>query len=305
MRTLLVAMLAVGVCVPAAFARKWTDSTEKRTVEAEFADFKDGKVQLKRQDGTILSLPLEKLSQTDQDFVRKAAGLPEGNRPDASSAKPRRPTSKAASKASAKRGAKAPADGLGEEAAALIGREKGASGPLGLGPLRLGMTYPQVWATFPIVVQQQSPRDGHTEYVRPPPRVFYAGPGGGIQTYKLRLPNGFSLQLIFSPPDPGVLTHITTEFYFMPSGRAGPVAAEFVVMQYAKIFGEPKRSENIEGSTGFIWLFKDQGMPRALIVSIRHRDSFHTITLHRTPRVDAKPKPKEQVPRRRAEKPGN
>jgi hypothetical protein len=116
MRILLAAMLAVGVCSPAAFARKWTDSTGKHTVEAEFMAFKDGKVQLKKDDGTILSLPLEKLSETDQAFVKKAADLPEETSPDVSSAKPQGQAAKGARKPPGRRTAKGRTGRSGQQA---------------------------------------------------------------------------------------------------------------------------------------------------------------------------------------------
>lgn len=51
-------------------AREWTDSTGKFKIEAEFVELKDGKVALKKADGTTLSIPLEKLSKADQDFIK-------------------------------------------------------------------------------------------------------------------------------------------------------------------------------------------------------------------------------------------
>lgn len=72
MRTLIAAMLVLAVCTPVALARKWTDSTGKYSLEAELVDVKEGKVLLKREGGTIVSVPLEKLSTADQDFVKKA-----------------------------------------------------------------------------------------------------------------------------------------------------------------------------------------------------------------------------------------
>jgi hypothetical protein len=50
--------------------RKWTDSTGTHTIEAEFVDFKDGKVRLKKKDGSIVSVSREKLSKDDQEYVR-------------------------------------------------------------------------------------------------------------------------------------------------------------------------------------------------------------------------------------------
>jgi hypothetical protein len=63
------AVLVVVVCTPVAFARKWTDSTGKHEVEAEFAGLKDGKVQLRKPDGSVVTVPVEKLSQADQTWI--------------------------------------------------------------------------------------------------------------------------------------------------------------------------------------------------------------------------------------------
>jgi hypothetical protein len=70
MRTAIVVVLVLAVCAPTAFARTWTDSTGNYTVEAELVDFEDGKVHLKKGDGTIVSVPIEKLSNVDQAYVR-------------------------------------------------------------------------------------------------------------------------------------------------------------------------------------------------------------------------------------------
>jgi hypothetical protein len=69
MRTLIAAMLVLAVCVPTALARTWTDSTGKYTVEAEFVEFKDGKVRLKKENGHIINITLKKLSDADREFV--------------------------------------------------------------------------------------------------------------------------------------------------------------------------------------------------------------------------------------------
>ena len=71
MRIIIAAALVLGVCSPLALARKWTDSTGKYTVEAEFIECKDGNVRLKKTDGRIISFALEKLSDVDQEHVRR------------------------------------------------------------------------------------------------------------------------------------------------------------------------------------------------------------------------------------------
>jgi hypothetical protein len=54
-----------------AAVRTWSDSTGEFKVAAELVGFEFGLVQLKRQDGKILSVPLEKLSPADQQIVRQ------------------------------------------------------------------------------------------------------------------------------------------------------------------------------------------------------------------------------------------
>lgn len=56
--------------------RTWTDSSGEFTVEAEFVDFVEGKVRLKRTDGRIITVPIEKLSEADQKFVRSQSAGP-------------------------------------------------------------------------------------------------------------------------------------------------------------------------------------------------------------------------------------
>jgi hypothetical protein len=51
--------------------RKWTDASGAFDVEAQFAGVEDGKVKLKKADGTIVSVALERLSKKDQEFVAK------------------------------------------------------------------------------------------------------------------------------------------------------------------------------------------------------------------------------------------
>jgi len=68
--------------------RPWTDSTGKRTVEAEFVSLADGKVTLKKADGKTVTIALDKLSAADQkvakELAAKKAPAPAG---DASGAK--------------------------------------------------------------------------------------------------------------------------------------------------------------------------------------------------------------------------
>jgi hypothetical protein len=59
---------------PAAVVRIWTDATGQHTVTAKLVDCKGGVVRLKRGNGEIISLPLEKLSAADQEFLKSVTG---------------------------------------------------------------------------------------------------------------------------------------------------------------------------------------------------------------------------------------
>ena len=66
---------------PASPSRTWTDSSGEHKICATFQGVEDGKVQLKKADGKILHVPLEKLSEADQAWVEKHAtsvGKPAG-----------------------------------------------------------------------------------------------------------------------------------------------------------------------------------------------------------------------------------
>lgn len=55
----------VGTAAP----RKWTDATGQFSVDAEFVEVKDGAVHLKKTDGTVISVPVAKLSEADRGYV--------------------------------------------------------------------------------------------------------------------------------------------------------------------------------------------------------------------------------------------
>jgi TolB-like protein len=74
-------MLAVGQDVVTAqegtadsSARIWKSRSGSYATKATFLKFEEGVVQLEKQDGTVVSLPIEKLSDADQEFVKKTAG---------------------------------------------------------------------------------------------------------------------------------------------------------------------------------------------------------------------------------------
>ncbi len=52
-----------------ALAREWTDDTGKHTMEAELLRVEDDTVHFKKNDGTTVKVPLNKLSKADRDFA--------------------------------------------------------------------------------------------------------------------------------------------------------------------------------------------------------------------------------------------
>ena len=51
--------------------RTWHDSTRTFKVEAQFVKFENDKVTIRRKDGRVIALPLAKLCEEDQEFVKK------------------------------------------------------------------------------------------------------------------------------------------------------------------------------------------------------------------------------------------
>ena len=49
--------------------RTWTDTSGKFRTEAALAGVEDGEVRLEKRDGTIVTVPMEKLSDLDQQYV--------------------------------------------------------------------------------------------------------------------------------------------------------------------------------------------------------------------------------------------
>ena len=50
--------------------RMWSDATGQFRVKAELVDYKDGQVTLKKEDGSLVTFPEQKLSRSDQAFLR-------------------------------------------------------------------------------------------------------------------------------------------------------------------------------------------------------------------------------------------
>jgi hypothetical protein len=53
--------------------RTWTDASGKHKTEAEFVSMTAGKVKLRKADGSIVTLPMDKLSKADQKWIRDRA----------------------------------------------------------------------------------------------------------------------------------------------------------------------------------------------------------------------------------------
>ena len=53
-----------------AVSRTWRSADGKHTIEASFAGFGNGKLRLRKTEGKVIEVPLEKLCPEDQAFVR-------------------------------------------------------------------------------------------------------------------------------------------------------------------------------------------------------------------------------------------
>jgi len=70
--TILLCGLLIALTQPS-WARKWTDSTGKFSVEAELVEVKDDKAVLKDTNGKVISLPVARLSETDRRYLESLA----------------------------------------------------------------------------------------------------------------------------------------------------------------------------------------------------------------------------------------
>lgn len=68
---LVIAIGLVGVILSdvRAAPRKWTDATGQFSVEADFVEVKNGEVHLKKTDGSVIAVPVAKLSEADRSYV--------------------------------------------------------------------------------------------------------------------------------------------------------------------------------------------------------------------------------------------
>ncbi len=74
MVAVLLLTVTFGVIADEGKIRTWKDATGGFSVEAEFVDFADGKVRLKKSDGDVISVGLDQLSEADQEYVRSLSG---------------------------------------------------------------------------------------------------------------------------------------------------------------------------------------------------------------------------------------
>ncbi len=56
---------------PHAFAREWADATGKFRIEAELVVVRGDKVVLEKSDGSIISIPIDRLSKSDREFLKQ------------------------------------------------------------------------------------------------------------------------------------------------------------------------------------------------------------------------------------------
>ena len=61
--------------LPAADSRVWTDSSGKYSVQAELVKVENGKVQLRKPDGSVISIPSSGLSEADRNYLKNALNL--------------------------------------------------------------------------------------------------------------------------------------------------------------------------------------------------------------------------------------
>ncbi|WP_158261133.1 MULTISPECIES: PQQ-binding-like beta-propeller repeat protein [Pirellulaceae] len=104
-RAITALVISVGMFAALAWAesRNWTDSTGQFNIEAEFVEYSQGDVTLKKSDGETIVVPMNKLSKADQAWIRallrerlaerKAAEMrPAENRPGEMRSNENRPT---------------------------------------------------------------------------------------------------------------------------------------------------------------------------------------------------------------------
>ena len=78
MRLVLTVVVCITSCLAAsdALGRKWTDKTGKFSIEAEYVRTEGGKVVLRRADGKVMRVDLDKLSESDKRYVDSKGSSP-------------------------------------------------------------------------------------------------------------------------------------------------------------------------------------------------------------------------------------
>ena len=79
-RTLSAAILWIAVFSCISWGRTWTSQDGNFTLDAELVAVKQGKVFLKKNDGTVIGVPLVKLSKEDQQFLKEEQETPAGQK---------------------------------------------------------------------------------------------------------------------------------------------------------------------------------------------------------------------------------
>ena len=65
----LVILLCALTSMSGAEIRTWTDDTGQYTVEAELVEVRDGIVFLRKTDGSVSPVPLDRLSEADRQYI--------------------------------------------------------------------------------------------------------------------------------------------------------------------------------------------------------------------------------------------
>jgi len=87
MPTLAVVLILLGaVAAGAAESRTWKDNTGRFTVEAELVGVQGGQVHLRKADGSVIAVPLERLSEADRLHLQSPSGTPPAAAPSTADA---------------------------------------------------------------------------------------------------------------------------------------------------------------------------------------------------------------------------
>lgn len=72
-------IVLILVSASPSLARTWTDSSGTHKIEGEFVNLTDGNVDIRRDDGNVVRVPLGKLSEQDRKYVQMAASDRKGS----------------------------------------------------------------------------------------------------------------------------------------------------------------------------------------------------------------------------------